>query len=134
MTKDFASERLFLLMSTQCSSRTPRASTRRPGSSPRRSPHPISVDLTKQGFDPWLDAQRIAGGATWTKEIEHALDDAECRRYYDHLAVSTRIPSRIGLLLTLLVSQRHYRIDLGGAPRRNVTGQAGDHCQCQRNR
>jgi hypothetical protein len=26
---------------------------------------------------PWLDTRRIAGGATWTTEIEHALDEAE---------------------------------------------------------
>src|SRR5215472_12906505 len=37
----------------------------------------LQSDLMKQGFDAWLDTQRIEGGATWTKEIESALDDAE---------------------------------------------------------
>ena len=34
----------------------------------------LQKDLKEKGFDAWLDTQRIAGGATWTKEIEHALD------------------------------------------------------------
>lgn len=38
----------------------------------------LQSDLTKAGFDTWLDTQGIAGGATWTKKIEHALDEAEC--------------------------------------------------------
>ena len=37
----------------------------------------LQNDLTKQGFDAWLDTQRIAGGAVWSTEIEHAIDDAE---------------------------------------------------------
>ncbi len=37
----------------------------------------LQKDLNEQGFDAWLDTQRIAGGATWTTDIEHALDDAE---------------------------------------------------------
>ena len=37
----------------------------------------LQEDLTKQGFDPWLDTQRIEGGATWTTKIEDALDDAQ---------------------------------------------------------
>ena len=32
----------------------------------------LQKDLKEQGFDAWLDTQRIAGGATWTTEIEHA--------------------------------------------------------------
>ena len=34
----------------------------------------LQRDLSEQGFDAWLDTQRIAGGATWTTEIECALD------------------------------------------------------------
>jgi WD40 repeat protein len=34
----------------------------------------LQADLGAQGFDAWLDTQRIAGGASWTKEIEQALD------------------------------------------------------------
>jgi WD40 repeat protein len=37
----------------------------------------LQKDLKEQGFDAWLDTQRIVGGATWTTDIEHALDDAE---------------------------------------------------------
>ena len=37
----------------------------------------LQKDLKEQGFDAWLDTQRIEGGATWTTDIEHALDDAE---------------------------------------------------------
>ena len=37
----------------------------------------LQKDPTEQGFDAWLDTQRIAGGATWTTDIEHALDEAE---------------------------------------------------------
>jgi WD40 repeat protein len=39
--------------------------------------HRLQSDLAKQNFDAWLDKRRIAGGATWTKEIEAALDEAE---------------------------------------------------------
>jgi NB-ARC domain/TIR domain len=34
-------------------------------------------DLRREGFDVWLDTQKIAGGATWTREIEEALDSAQ---------------------------------------------------------
>jgi WD40 repeat protein len=34
----------------------------------------LQADLGAQGFDAWLDTQRIAGGASWTMEIEQALD------------------------------------------------------------
>src|SRR5271157_1095273 len=36
----------------------------------------LQKDLKEQGFDAWLDTQRIDGGATWTKEIEDALDQS----------------------------------------------------------
>jgi TIR domain len=36
----------------------------------------LQSDLTKEGFDAWLDKQRISGGASWTREIEAALDRA----------------------------------------------------------
>jgi WD40 repeat protein len=34
----------------------------------------LQRDLSKQGFDAWLDTQRLAGGATWSSEIERAID------------------------------------------------------------
>src|SRR5271166_1829087 len=37
----------------------------------------LQKDLKEQGFDAWLDTERIKGGATWSNVIEHALDDAE---------------------------------------------------------
>jgi WD40 repeat protein len=37
----------------------------------------LQRDLSKQGFDAWLDTQRIAGGTTWTTEIECALDTSQ---------------------------------------------------------
>jgi WD40 repeat protein len=37
----------------------------------------LQSDLAKEGFDAWLDIKTISGGATWTKRIEHALDEAE---------------------------------------------------------
>src|SRR5271165_3650270 len=37
----------------------------------------LQKDLNDQGFDPWLDTQRIQGGATWTDDIEIALDRAD---------------------------------------------------------
>ena len=36
----------------------------------------LQTDLKGLGFDPWLDTQRLRGGATWTREIEVALDRA----------------------------------------------------------
>jgi WD40 repeat protein len=38
----------------------------------------LQSDLTKEGFDAWLDTQRFRGGATWTSETEAALDQANC--------------------------------------------------------
>jgi hypothetical protein len=34
----------------------------------------LQADLGAKGFDAWLDTQRIAGGASWTTEIERAVD------------------------------------------------------------
>jgi WD40 repeat protein len=34
----------------------------------------LQASLAAKGFDAWLDTQRIAGGASWTKEIEQAVD------------------------------------------------------------
>jgi hypothetical protein len=42
-------------------------------------------DLKARGFEAWLDKHRIAGGASWTDEIEQALDAAAF-----FLAVMTR--------------------------------------------
>jgi len=36
----------------------------------------LRTDLAGQGYDPWLDTDRIAGGAVWTVGIEVALDAA----------------------------------------------------------
>src|SRR3974390_1880962 len=38
----------------------------------------LQSDLSKKGFDAWLDTQRSRGGATWTRETEAALDQANC--------------------------------------------------------
>jgi len=37
----------------------------------------LEADLSKRGFDPWLDKQRISGGARWNSAIETALDTTE---------------------------------------------------------
>jgi WD40 repeat protein len=37
----------------------------------------LLADLTKQGFDVWLDVPRRAGGDIWTSGIEEALDQAQ---------------------------------------------------------
>ena len=34
----------------------------------------LQSDLAKQGFDAWLDTERIAGGAVWSTEIEREID------------------------------------------------------------
>jgi hypothetical protein len=34
-------------------------------------------DLAAGGMEPWLDTQRLYGGAIWTNEIEAALDETE---------------------------------------------------------
>jgi hypothetical protein len=33
--------------------------------------------LTKEGFDAWLDTQRLHGGAVWTMEIEREIDNRQ---------------------------------------------------------
>ena len=37
----------------------------------------LQADLGATGFDAWLDTQRLAGGTTWTSEIEHAIDTSD---------------------------------------------------------
>jgi hypothetical protein len=34
----------------------------------------LQSDLTKEGFDAWLDIQRIRGGSVWSTKIEHEID------------------------------------------------------------
>jgi hypothetical protein len=41
------------------------------------SPSACKKCLNEEGFEAWLDTERIKSGATWTTDIEHALDDAE---------------------------------------------------------
>src|ERR1035441_10682416 len=36
----------------------------------------LQKDLTAVGCDVWLDTRRIGGGASWTVEIEEAIDRA----------------------------------------------------------
>jgi hypothetical protein len=36
----------------------------------------LQKDLTGVGCEVWLDTQRIRGGASWTVEIEKAIDRA----------------------------------------------------------
>ena len=37
----------------------------------------LQKDLTAAGFEVWIDTQRIEGGASWTVEIEEAIDRAK---------------------------------------------------------
>jgi len=37
----------------------------------------LSEALATRGLEPWLDTRRVAGGATWTREIERAIDRAD---------------------------------------------------------
>jgi hypothetical protein len=37
----------------------------------------LERDLAAQGFDPWLDTQRLSGGVSWTNDIEGAIDKAQ---------------------------------------------------------
>src|SRR5690349_12791232 len=34
----------------------------------------LQADLTRSGFDAWLDTKRVVGGAVWSEEVEHAVD------------------------------------------------------------
>ncbi len=36
----------------------------------------LQRELSTQGFDAWLDTQRLAGGAVWTADIEQAIDNS----------------------------------------------------------
>lgn len=36
----------------------------------------LQKSLTNEGFDSWLDTQRLIDGAIWTTEIEKAIDAA----------------------------------------------------------
>ena len=36
----------------------------------------LQKDLTSSGFNAWLDMQRLQGGASWTADIEHAIDNS----------------------------------------------------------
>lgn len=37
----------------------------------------LQADLQQRGYEPWLDKQRIEGGASWTNSIEEAIDAAD---------------------------------------------------------
>ena len=37
----------------------------------------LQADLRAKRFDAWLDTQRIAGGVSWTRKIEKAIDDCK---------------------------------------------------------
>src|SRR6266567_4528733 len=37
----------------------------------------LQKDLTAAGFDLWIDEQRVAGGASWTVEIEGEIERAQ---------------------------------------------------------
>lgn len=37
----------------------------------------LQSDLSKEGFDAWLDTQRIAGGAVWSTKIEDEIDTCQ---------------------------------------------------------
>src|SRR5258708_7371915 len=37
----------------------------------------LQKDLMAAGFDVWLDTQHVGGGASWTVEIEEAIDRAQ---------------------------------------------------------
>ena len=37
----------------------------------------LQKDLNGKGFDVWLDTQRIAGGATWTRALDDAIDSCQ---------------------------------------------------------
>jgi len=37
----------------------------------------LQKDLEEQGFDAWLDTQRIDGGAVWSMELDEAIDSRQ---------------------------------------------------------
>jgi hypothetical protein len=37
----------------------------------------LQTSLGGEGFDAWLDTRRLRGGATWTPEIERAIDTCD---------------------------------------------------------
>ena len=37
----------------------------------------LQQDLTSNGFDAWLDTQRLQSGAVWSREIEHEIDTSQ---------------------------------------------------------
>jgi hypothetical protein len=37
----------------------------------------LQRDLSAQGFDAWLDTERLAAGDTWGSEIERAIDASQ---------------------------------------------------------
>src|SRR5262245_32381291 len=37
----------------------------------------LSEDLTRAGFDVWLDTERIRGGAIWSRDIERSIDESD---------------------------------------------------------
>src|SRR5690348_5150451 len=37
----------------------------------------LQADLQSNGYDTWLDTARIRGGASWTVEIEKAIDNCD---------------------------------------------------------
>src|SRR5687768_6176583 len=39
--------------------------------------HWLHQSLTAEGFDVWLDTRRLQGGASWTEELELAIDGCD---------------------------------------------------------
>src|SRR5436309_6416268 len=37
----------------------------------------LEADLQKEGFDPWVDRQRLAGGQRWRRELQDAVKRAQ---------------------------------------------------------
>lgn len=71
----------------------------------------LEKDLTAAGFDVWLDTQRIHGGASWTEEIEHAIDRAQVA-----LAVLTRGSYQSATLRNYGFSGRVHLLSLEESP------------------
>lgn len=66
-------------------------------------------DLAACGLEPWLDNQRLYGGAIWTNEIEKALDEAEGGSRAPHARIGRigHLPG--GLSATVSVSSLCWR-------------------------